>query len=191
VGTESSGSKPQPRTNRPRPRISVLRIGHRAGRDPRLTTHAALTARAFGAERLYLHPPDDDLGARIAAVGRRWGGSFAIEGVTDWRHLIREFDGAVVHLTMYGLPLDRMAPRIRTSPHILLVVGGAKVPSALYQRATYNVAVGSQPHSEVAALALTLDRLLGPPPPRTFRGAEIRIRPTARGKRVVEQKPSG
>ncbi|MHB1435417.1 MAG: tRNA (cytidine(56)-2'-O)-methyltransferase [Thermoplasmata archaeon] len=165
----------------------MLRLGHRAGRDPRLTTHAALAARALGADRMYLHPPDPDLADRIRSVTRRWGGSFEVEGIDDWHHLLREFDGTVVHLTMYGLPLERIAPRIRTAPRVLLVIGGAKVPFELYERADYNVAVGAQPHSEVAALALTLDRLVGPTSAQRFSGGAVRIRPSARGKRVVER----
>ncbi len=50
--------------------VSVLRLGHRAGRDPRLTTHVALAARAFGARRLYLEPPDPALAAIKEAGGQ-------------------------------------------------------------------------------------------------------------------------
>jgi tRNA (cytidine56-2'-O)-methyltransferase len=138
------------------PAISVLRLGHRAGRDPRLTTHVALTARAFGAERLYLHPPDPALAERVAAVGRTWGGGFEILGAPDWRSVVRSFDGGVVHLTMYGEPMAKRLPLLRRQHRLLVVVGGAKVPSEAYERATWNVAVGHQPHSEVAALAVLL-----------------------------------
>ncbi|MFB6215629.1 MAG: tRNA (cytidine(56)-2'-O)-methyltransferase, partial [Candidatus Aenigmatarchaeota archaeon] len=33
--------------------IVVLRIGHRPGRDRRISTHAALVARAFGADGIF------------------------------------------------------------------------------------------------------------------------------------------
>ncbi|EQD65768.1 tRNA 2'-O-methylase, partial [mine drainage metagenome] len=105
-----------------------------------------------------------------------------------WREFVRAWDGAVVHLTMYGIPIDRAAPRIRRHSRVLIVVGGAKVPPQLYRLASYNVAVGHQPHSEVAALAIALDRLLGAPPPRSFRGAKHRIAPSARGKKVLPAK---
>ena len=111
--TGSSGSKRKPRTERPE--VSVLRVGHRPGRDPRLTTHLALTARAFGAQRMLLHPPDPDLALRVAAVGKGWGGSFEVIGVPDWRRAVRSFDGPVVHLTMYGLPLARVLPKLEGS----------------------------------------------------------------------------
>jgi len=163
----------------------VLRVGHRPGRDPRLTTHVALAARAFGARRLYLHPRDDALAERITSVGRRWGGDFEVVPTDDWKKLVDSFPGAVVHLTMYGLPLERCLPRLSRERRLLLVVGGAKVPAELYRRSKYNVAVGHQPHSEVAAVAVTLERLLGVPGPVRRGDAPNRIVPTARGKRVA------
>ena len=36
----------------------VLRMGHRPERDKRITSHVALTSRAFGAEKMYLHRSD-------------------------------------------------------------------------------------------------------------------------------------
>jgi len=167
------------------PEVSVLRVGHRPGRDPRLTTHVALASRAFGARRMYLHPRDDALAGRIASVTARWGGTFEVVPVDDWKSLVRSFPGTVVHLTMYGLPLARTLPRIARAKRVLLVVGGAKVPPELYRTATFNVAVGHQPHSEVAAVAVTLERLLGLPGPSRPGEAPQRIVPMARGKRVV------
>ena len=134
---------------------------------------------------MYLHPRDDALAARVAAVARRWGGGFEVVPVDDWKNVVRSFPGVVVHLTMYGLPLERLLPRLARHREVLLVVGGAKVPSQLYREASYNVAVGHQPHSEVAALAVALERLRGIPGPGTWRGARRRIVPTERGKRVV------
>ncbi len=134
---------------------------------------------------MLLHPPDTELAGRIAAVAARWGGTFEVLPAPDWRRVVREFDGPVVHLTMYGLPLDRVTPRLRRARRLMVVVGGAKVPPDLYRMARYNVAVGHQPHSEVAALAVTLSRLLGVPGPDAWPGAVQRIVPRARGKHVV------
>jgi tRNA (cytidine56-2'-O)-methyltransferase len=134
---------------------------------------------------MYLHPRDDALAERIAAVTHRWGGEFAVVPVDDWKSLVRSFPGTVVHLTMYGLPLERSLPRLARQRHLLLVVGGAKVPPELYRKAKFNVAVGHQPHSEVAAVAVTLERLLGLPRPVRAGGAPQRIVPSARGKRVI------
>jgi tRNA (cytidine56-2'-O)-methyltransferase len=177
---------PAPPRNRPRPDVAVLRVGHRLGRDPRLTTHLALAARALGASRLYLHPPDPELAERIAAVARRWGGTFDVVGVSHWKPVLEEYRGHVVHLTMYGEPLPKAMAGLRRTQRLLVVVGGAKVPPTLFGMADRNVAVGSQPHSEVAALAVFLDRLFGDTSPSRFRGAERRIVPQLRGKRVIE-----
>ncbi len=184
MATGSSGSGRKSNARRPLPEVSVLRIGHRPGRDPRLTTHLGLAARALGAERLYLHPPDEAIRGRLEKVVRDWGGAFEVVPTYDWKAVIRAHPGPVVHLTMYGLALEPLLPKLRRARHILLVVGGAKVPPDLYTLATYNVAIGHQPHSEVAALAVTLDRLRGLPGPSPLRGARRRVVPTARGKRV-------
>jgi tRNA (cytidine56-2'-O)-methyltransferase len=180
----------RPRRKARGPAVSVLRIGHRPGRDPRLSTHLALAARAWGAERMFLHPPDTELASRLDAVRREWGGTFAIEPASDWRAVVRDHAGGVVHLTMYGEPLDRVLPKLTAAPRLLLVVGGAKVPAELYRRADWNVAVGSEPHSEVAAVAVVLDRLRGLPKKGPRRGARRVILPQRKGKRVRVQRPS-
>jgi len=70
---------------------------------------------------------------------------------------------------------------------LLVVVGAEKVPGELFELADFNVAVGNQPHSEVAALAVFLDRLFGGEElRREFPGARRRIVPSERGKRVLE-----
>jgi tRNA (cytidine56-2'-O)-methyltransferase len=190
VATGSSDSRrKRPRSRRPA--VSVLRVGHRIGRDPRLTTHLALAARALGADRMYLEPPDPDLTARVDALGSGWGGSFEVVGVEDWKKVVRSSGGVVVHLTMYGQPLERLLPRLRRARRILLVVGGAKVPPDLYRLADVNLAVGHQPHSEVAAVAVVLERILGVPGRRAFPGARRRVVPRARGKRVVVRRSAG
>jgi tRNA (cytidine56-2'-O)-methyltransferase len=188
VATGSSGSK-RKRPRSLRPQVSVLRVGHRVGRDPRLTTHLALAARAFGARCMYLEPADPELALRVAALGKGWGGGFEVVGVGDWKKVVRAFDGLVVHLTMYGQPLERQLPRIRRAPRVLLVVGGAKVPADLYRLANVNVGVGHQPHSEVAAVAVVLERLLGVPGPRRWPGAKKVVVPQVRGKKVVARGP--
>ena len=43
--------------------------------------------------------------------------------------------------------------------NLLVVVGAEKVPREIYELADYNVGVGSQPHSEISALAILLDRI--------------------------------
>lgn len=166
--------------------ITVLRIGHRPARDKRVTTHVALTARAFGARRVLVDTKDTALERTVRALVKRFGGSFDIETGVSWRAVMREFAGTKVHLTMYGLRLDDVLPRLPRD-NLLVVVGAEKVPADLYRLADINVAVGNQPHSEVAALAVFLDRLLeGRGLQQEFRGP-LRIRPAARGKDVREE----
>ncbi len=174
--------------DRPQGRVvEVLRLGHRPGRDPRLSTHVALTARAWGARRLYLEPPDPRLAKGLSEVGDRFGGSFEVEGLLHPRAFLRQYPGTVVHLTVYGEDLDRVKGRWTGPGPFLVVVGGAKVPPEIYTLAHHNVAVTHQPHSEVAALALVLDRLLGTPVEEERPGARLRILPSPRGKRVEER----
>jgi tRNA (cytidine56-2'-O)-methyltransferase len=64
-------------------------------------------------------------------------------------------------------------------------VGASKVPREIYSMADYNVALGHQPHSEVSALAVFLDRLFdGRELTSTFKDAKIRIIPSQQGKKV-------
>lgn len=168
-------------------RIVVLRIGHRADRDRRMTTHAALTARAFGAQEIWVDRPDPGLEERVEDVVRRFGGPFAIRSGVSWRKALRSWKGVVVHLTMYGERLEEVLLRIPRDRDLMVVVGSEKVPGELFDRADLNVAVGNQPHSEVAALAVFLDRLLnGEGRRREFPGP-LRVVPTPRGKELREE----
>ncbi len=165
--------------------ITVLRLGHRPARDKRVTTHVALTARAFGADAVLVSTRDPSLERSIRGVVRRFGGSFQIETGVAWRRILKEWRGTKVHLTMYGERLQDVMPRLPRED-LLIVVGAEKVPRDLFDLADWNVAVGNQPHSEVAALAIFLDHLLGPSAlGREFAGP-LRIRPSPRGKEIVE-----
>ncbi|MDK2915091.1 MAG: tRNA (cytidine56-2-O)-methyltransferase [Thermococcaceae archaeon] len=174
--------------------IAVLRLGHRPERDKRITTHVALTARAFGAERIIIAAEEDEhVRESVEDVVRRWGGPFGIEFNPSWKKVLREWKekGIIVHLTMYGIHIEDAIPRIReelrAGKDILVVVGAEKVPKEVYEIADYNVAVGNQPHSEVAALAVFLDRLLeGEGLRREFKGARLKIIPQERGKKVIQ-----
>ena len=159
--------------------IAVLRLGHRPERDKRVTTHVALVARAFGAEKIYYSGVrDDHFEASVKRVVEQWGGGFSVEYVKSWRKLIETFPGKRVHLTMYGE--DK---RVRGDQ--LVIVGGEKVPSEVYHMVDLNVAIGNQPHSEVAALAVYLNDVSGLR--KSFDNARLSIEPCARGKKVNEK----
>ena len=175
--------------------IAVLRLGHRPERDKRITTHVALTARAFGAEKIIIAAEEDEhVKESVEDVVKRWGGPFEITFEPRWKKVMREWregGGTIVHLTMYGIHVDEAMPKIKgelkTGRNILVVVGAEKVPKEVYEMAHYNVAIGNQPHSEVAALAVFLDRLLdGEGLRKEFKKARLRIIPQERGKKVVQ-----
>ncbi|ASJ17427.1 tRNA (cytidine(56)-2'-O)-methyltransferase [Thermococcus chitonophagus] len=175
--------------------IVVLRLGHRPERDKRITTHVALTARAFGADGVVIISEEEDEKVKesVEDVVRRWGGPFFIEFDRSWKKRIKEFKGVKVHLTMYGLHIDdvieELKDKLREGQDFMVIVGAEKVPREVYELADYNVAIGNQPHSEVAALAVFLDRLLeGQGLRKEFKNAKLKIIPQARGKKVVEVK---
>ncbi|HQE97485.1 MAG TPA: tRNA (cytidine(56)-2'-O)-methyltransferase [Methanothrix sp.] len=170
-------------------RVVVLRIGHRPERDKRITTHVGLVARAFGASEMLLTGRDAHIEESLADAARRWGGSFTLHSGVSWKGEVmrwKEAGGAVVHLTMYGTNLPDVIDEISHCERDLLVaVGAEKVPAEMYQLADWNVAVGNQPHSEVAALAVFLDRLfLGRELEEDFAGG-LKIVPSARSKKVL------
>lgn len=169
----------------------VLRWGHRP-RDFRVTTHVALTARAFGASGFILADIEDkSLKENVEKVVADWGGTFSFEMGVPWKKAIAEWKtnrGLVVHLTMYGENIadTDLVSRIRASQRdIMVIVGSQKVPGELYSErfSDYNISVGGQPHSEVAALAIFLDRLFeGLELLKEFENARIRVYPSRRGK---------
>lgn len=166
----------------------VLRIGHRKWRDFRITTHLCLAARALGADGVLLSAQDEDVVRTVSDVVERWGGSFYVKDGVSWRRAIEEWKeagGVVCHLTMYGRSVSEIIPMLKEQKRdVMLVVGAEKVPREVYDLADYNVAVGNQPHSEVAALAVVLDRLFPNAIERKFEGAKLQIIPSERGKHV-------
>ena len=166
--------------------IVVLRLGHRPSRDQRVTTHVALTARALGADDIWVTAKDADLERTVASVVERFGGGFRIRTGVGWRDAIRSWKGEVVHLTMYGEPFAEALPRL-SGTDLMIVVGAEKVPRELYEAATMNLSVGNQPHSEVAALAIFLDRLTGGDALYRDRQGRLTIEPNPRGKTVIDK----
>jgi len=169
-------------------RIHVLRLGHRKGRDPRITTHLALVARALGANQFLLAGDNDEsVFANIDSVNQRFGGKMSCEHVNSPIAWLKNFTGnggQAIHLTMYGIPYRTAIKEVDSESEICIVVGGAKVPGEVFKICQHNVSVGNQPHSEVAALALFMDSWA--PAPEVFEGADLVIRPSAEGKDVLD-----
>jgi len=169
--------------------VYVLRLGHRRERDKRVTMHVFLTARALSASGvIYSGDKDEELERRIRAVVDSWGGPFEVQYEGNWKKVIDDWkkEGVVCHLTMYGVNVNDYLYRVPRDRNLLVIVGSQKVPGEIFQLADFNIAVGNQPHSEVAALALFLDRLFeGKGIKEDFKDAKIKVVPQEKGKKVV------
>ena len=171
-------------------KIEVLRIGQRLVRDDRVTTHVALVSRAFGASKILMQEVNPEIKKTISDVNRVWGGSFEVEIIDNWKKVLKSKKNSfkIVHLTMYGENIDFVVDKLRQEKQILIVVGAEKVPHEVYVLADYNVAVGNQPHSEISALAMLLDRVLqGRQFLKKHENAQKEIVPTKRGKKVLDK----
>lgn len=172
--------------------VEVLRIGHRLVRDDRVTTHVALVARAFGALKIYMNEADPEIKNSLEKINKTWGGTFEIEFITNWKKIVHEKKKQsckIIHLTMYGENINDLEIQIKNENKLLIVVGAEKVPREIYDLADYNVAIGNQPHSEISALAVLLDRILkGKQFIEKFENAQRKILPTKHGKNVIVKK---
>ena len=173
------------------PEVVVLRLGHRPGRDDRMTTHVGLTARALGADRVVLDGASQ-AAETVRDITDRFGGPFEAEVTDSPKAVLREWEGRIVHLTMYGERVQDVEDEIRSAhadagEPLLIVVGAEKVSFDVYEAADWNVGVTNQPHSEVAGLAVFLDRLFeGRELHREWADADQRVVPMETGKKVVD-----
>jgi len=171
--------------------IVVLRYGHRQERDYRVTTHCCLVARALGAKKIIIAgEKDEGLKKSVMNVVKKWGNGFAIDFTQSWRRIVKQFKRNgffVIHLTMYGLPMQQRIKKLREQKKVLVIIGSQKVEGEVYRQSDANIAVTAQPHSEIAALAILLDWLQqGKELEKKFKGAKIKITPAERGKKVVK-----
>ena len=111
-----------------------------------------------------------------------------VEFIDKWKSIIKkkkEENFRIVHLSMYGENINDVQEKLREEENLLIVVGAEKVPREIYDLADYNVGVGSQPHSEISALAILLDRIQkGKQFEKVFPDAKRKIIPTKTGKNV-------
>jgi len=169
--------------------IEVVRIGQRIVRDDRVTTHVALVARAFGASKIFMTEVNPEIKETIGKINNTWGGNFMVEFIENWRPIVKKKKGEnfkIVHLTMYGESVNDAQKELSKEENLLIVVGAEKVPREIYELADYNVGVGSQPHSEISALAILLDRIQkGEQFKRDFPDSKRKIIPSKKGKNVI------
>jgi tRNA (cytidine56-2'-O)-methyltransferase len=171
-------------------KIEVLRIGQRLVRDDRVTTHVALVSRAFGASKILMQEVNPEIKRTIFEINRTWGSTFEVEIIDNWKKVLKtkKKSAKIIHLTMYGENIDSVIDKLKREEQILIIVGAEKVPREVYDLADYNVAVGNQPHSEISALAILLDRILeGRQFLKKHENAQKEIIPTKRGKRVLNK----
>lgn len=168
--------------------ITVLRLGHRIDRDKRITSHLGLTARAFGASSIVLAGDKDPSAFETwQSVTNRFGGNFKWryeERPIHWlRKISKNNEVIIVHLTMYGKNWRDSNKEIEHNKPLIVVVGGTKVPAEVFDISDYNISVGNQPHSEVAALAVYLENIIGPIDENDhFTGGELTIIPSKNQK---------
>jgi tRNA (cytidine56-2'-O)-methyltransferase len=135
---------------------------------------------------------DKSIRSMMDEIIERWGGRyFNIEIIESWKSIIKHWKkdgGKIVHLTMYGLNIDEVIDDLRNCDKLLVVVGASKVPRELYRVSDYNVSIGNQPHSEIAALAICLDRIFrGKELTKQFDDAKLRIVPSPNEKKVLNK----
>jgi len=176
--------------------VEVLRLGHRGERDKRISTHVALTSRALGADKIIFTCEDRHVKESVDRIVENWGGDFKFEVVNSWKPYVRDFkenNGIVVHLTMYGENINKtintIKDELRDGKNILIIIGAEKVPKEAYELADYNISIGNQPHSEVASIAIFLDRLFeGKTLYKEYSNAKIKVIPSKKEKSVILEK---
>ena len=168
--------------------ITVLRLSHRIERDKRLTTHVALISRALGADRiLFTGQYDKSLINSISKITEKFGGPFQIEYIKDYRKFLKNNKNSeIIHLTVYGLPLNKVINKIRKSKKDkVIIIGSEKVPPEIYHIANYNVSITNQPHSEAGALSIFLHELFKGKY-KEFKNYKIKIISKEKGKKIIK-----
>ncbi len=179
--------------------VTILRIGHRIKRDKRITTHLALVARALGASRIVIAgETDNNIKKSLEKVVSEWGGSFHIDFIKyeDWIEIItawKKNNGGIIHLTMYGVNIEEFQRSseffyLRNSEEklnkLLIIVGGEKVPKKVFKLADWNIGISNQPHSEVASLAIFLEKLIPQSLNIKFLNPKRKINPSIKGEKL-------
>src|SRR3989344_4749360 len=108
--------------------VEIFRLSHRLPRDQRISTHIGLVARAFGASSVfYSGMKDSSMENSISNITSKFGGPFSIEYIKEEIKFIKQKskDGfKIIHLTMYGIPIQKKITAIKRNRKILIIVGG-------------------------------------------------------------------
>jgi tRNA (cytidine56-2'-O)-methyltransferase len=173
--------------------IVIIRYGHREVRDYRVSGHCGLVSRAFGAKKMIVcGEKDPSIITTIEGVNKTWGTGLKVEFIDSWRSAVTQLKKKgfkIIHLTMYGLPVQEVEEELSKEKKLAIIIGSQKVEREVYNQADFNVAVTGQPHSEIAALAVFLDRVQkGKELEGDFKAAKRQIIPQENGKKVISLK---
>ncbi|MDD3159359.1 MAG: tRNA (cytidine(56)-2'-O)-methyltransferase [Candidatus ainarchaeum sp.] len=173
--------------------IIVFRYGHRIVRDYRVSSHCSLVSRALGASKIIVCGEEDkSMKESVDDITERWGGPFEVIFTDNWKKELKKIkkeNYKLIHLTMYGEQINDIENEIKNEEKICIIIGSQKVEREVYELCDYNVSVTSQPHSEIAALAIILDRLQdGKEIKKEFSNAKTKILPQKNGKKVIHLK---
>lgn len=176
--------------------IIVIRYGHRDVRDYRVTSHCALVARALGAKEIIIcGDKDESMKKSVDDVTKRWGGPFKVNFEEEWKKVfkkLRKKNYKIIHLTMYGKNIVEIEKKLKKEEKMAILIGSQKVEREVYEKVDYNIAITHEPHSEIAALAIFLDRYQnGKELTKKFKNGKICIEGQEKGKKVVNLKREG
>ena len=162
-------------------------------RDYRVSGHCSLVSRAFGAKKIIVcGTKEENILNTIKGVNETWGGTFKVEFSESWKKTtekLKKEGYKIVHLTMYGMPTQEAEGQLTNEKKIAIIIGSQKVEREVYNTADYNLAVTSQPHSEIAALAVFMDRIQnGKELEMDYKDAKCQIIPQEKGKKVINLK---
>jgi len=162
--------------------IEILRLNHRIFRDKRISTHVALTGRAFHSTNLYYTgQKDSEMEESVNKITKKFGGNFKIMHIKDDVKLIEEKkkeNFKILHLTMYGVSFKDK--NFSKESKLLIIIGGEKVEPHIYRLSDHNISVTSQPISEVSALGIFLYSIVGIKD--EFANSKVEVTPSERGK---------
>jgi tRNA (cytidine56-2'-O)-methyltransferase len=173
--------------------IIIFRYGHRTIRDYRVSSHCSLVARAFGAKKIIICGEEDlKMKNSVDIVTKKWGGPFKIEFVPSWEKKLMKIKKSgfkLIHLTMYGENIQKTEKKIMNHSKICIIIGSQKVEREIYDISDYNIGITQQPHSEIAALAVFMDRIQkGKELSKIFKTAKKKIKPSKNSKIVINLK---
>ncbi|MEM3841088.1 MAG: hypothetical protein QXN59_00100 [Candidatus Micrarchaeaceae archaeon] len=122
-----------------------------------------LTARALGASSAVFTISNPQLISRLkrscSVVAKKWGGNFSVQFTSNWKgYLESRRNYKTVHLTRYGIPVQKRLYTLRSYKNIIIAISTTKELKSMCTVADFNISITSQPHSSIAAMAIFLNQ---------------------------------